>query len=203
VLQYLQKLLSISKLADFIVDHQDKIQQWAPGVGLVMTWLFSAWTWLSGQPPVVITAVAITIFAATLVILTEIPQWLERYKPRPFAVQADFLFVSLSHLNFVAEIFNRSKHERIELEFSIHLQAEGKPATRFLSIDEHNIRRNLGPQQSTRGFFSVSLSGTGYNQDVHFETHLRVIDRLSGRWVIFKIPGQFPPDFFHSPTAMP
>lgn len=165
---------------------------------MLSAWFFGWWASLSDQPPVIITTIAMTVLAATLVIYTHVPVLLQRRFPRPFAVKVDEMMYTEQDIVIPVFILNRSSQDNLVLVFDLFLTCEGSPERWVSSPGTKDIEHNLGPKRSTTGVISIHSDFLKpYTQAPGFEAWLRIIDRVSGRWAKFRVPGDYPKTFFH------
>jgi hypothetical protein len=205
---------------DFLVDHWEQLRWIDPGVALLVTWLFGWWARFSMLPAVEIATVALVVMAATLAILTLLPQYLRQHFPRPFAVSVSSVVTTdesrRHNIEVYAYVINRSPRNRILLEFSLcYRTAEGEEHWSW-QPESQTIKSGLGPEKHTEGIIAFHLKPvegfrpTAPNEVYIYENreeytptgtsargiYLDVVDRLSGRHAHFRIPGTYPSNFF-------
>lgn len=118
----------------------------------------------------------------------------------PFAIRCDFMAKGEHFLSVNTFILNRSPSHRVALEFqACFVLTDGTRL--WLRPDElGGIQPGLAPQEYTAGMLSFSIESQKLPEAQ--EIKLQVVDRVSGRWALFKLTGSFPPGFFRlSPSA--
>lgn len=170
---------------------------------MVTTYIFGYWAVLTDQPSVVIATCALGAAAFVVCLFTQLPLLLRKYlSPRlTIAVNPAKFFPQAGHRPQRAEIpifiINKSAHNRVILgiEFHIPLSNGKELQSGYVRTTDETFKRELGPQESTRGRLSCSFNPPQDSGAPLFEkAYLHIFDQVSDRSVKIQIPGKFPPE---------
>ena len=167
------------------------------GVGVLATYVFSYWAVFTEQPPVVIATCTLGAAASFVVLFTYLPSLLKKQlSPSLLVVIHPAKFPPSGSGQIPIFITNRSKHNRVHLEFILHIPlSNGQKAQLFCSwFPNSGFTPKLGPQESTSGYlygiFSTPQDGSTF---LFSEASLHIMEHVSARSLTIKIPGRFPP----------
>ena len=200
----------IFQLLDSLVENWELVRWAIPGVAMLTAYLSGAWAWLYGESPPVITAVVFTMLTVTMIFFTYVPEFLKKRFQRPFAISVSSMLRQVEkfsdRVDLYVFILNRSPKNRVALDFVCYLRLPNGRESWSTRPTSGNIASGLGPEEHTAGTISFNMASVNDlmgNKDTPSNTYppdgemyLQVVDRISGRWARFRVPGSYPPDFF-------
>ena len=175
----------------------ERIRQIPGGVYVVsgaMTLGLAVLQWMSGQPVVVMVPLVIVTFAALVYLMLNLGAWRDKINPLPFAVIVPSIGQTDGSIQAFLVAQNRQASRRLSLHFEFCFLAANGHRDWFRPVELDGVQSDLGGDEHTEGMVRYLEDRRAGNlpEPETGRWFLRISDMVSGRRVLFVIPGPCP-----------